>query len=310
MEYIVATEDKKRYWWEILTQINNFKKLNIDKDLIYLIGTKDGKLSKELSHIKIHTGVRIYGIKDTRDKNIAYRPTIRPHIIKKYLYEKHGNGQIKSFLYLDSDVLLLKKIPSTIYKQNNNTWYLSDTKSYLNSNYIKKKGEDLFKEMCRIVDVDPNIIEANDDNAGGAQYLIKNVDWKFWDKVEKDSELLYQHMIKTSNKYNPTHPIQAWTADMWALLWGAIKEGHKVKINKNMDFVWATDNKDKINKNKCFYHNAGVTSQNGLFNKSQHQNRSPFYDDFSFINDNYCSDIYVKEIINTRNKYPELTKFI
>ena len=310
MKYIVATEDKKRYWWEILVQINNFKRLGLDKDLIYLVGTKGGKLSNMLTHIRLHTGVEIHGYKDRRYKKIQYNPTIRPYVMKKYLYEKYGDENCEPFMYLDTDVLLLKN-PTKVLNWNNNIWYLSDTKSYINSQYIKNKGVELFNEMCSIVDVEPSLIEANDNNAGGAQYIIKNVNWKFWEKVENDSEELYKHMVNTSSKYSPKHPIQAWTADMWALLWNGIRAGHKMSVIKPMDFVWATDSIEKQKQKKSMiFHNAGVTTQDYLFNKGKYQTVSPFYDDLSHVDSNYCSGLYVKEIIDTRNNYPELTKYV
>lgn len=310
MKFIVATEDKKRYWWEILTQINNFKKRGLDKDLVYLVGTKGGKLSSALSHIKYHTGVEINGYKDRRYKGLTYNPTIRPYIIKKYLYSKYGEEISEPFMYIDTDVLFLKAIPKSI-NWDNDIWYLSDTKSYIGSKYIKSKGEDLFKEMCDIVGVDPSLIEANDANAGGAQYLIKNTNWKFWERVEEDSENLYQHMVNTSDIYNPKHPIQVWTADMWALLWNGIKDGHKMSVVKSMDFIWATDTIKKFkDKNYFIYHNAGVTNQKKLFNKGKYQTHAPFYDDLSFVDDNYCSSFYRNEIVDTRNNYPDLTKYL
>jgi hypothetical protein len=310
MKYIVATEDKIRYWWEILTQINNFKRIGLDSDLIYLVGTSTDKLSTALSHIKFHTGVEIHGYKDGRNKNVLYNPTIRPYVIKKFLYEKYKNEKSEPFMYLDTDVLLLKN-PKNVINWKNDVWYLSDTKSYINSKYIKNKSVELFKEMCDIVDVDFKLIEDNDNNAGGAQYVIKNTDWKFWDKVEKDSEDLYRHMVTTSNKYNPQHPIQAWTADMWSVLWNGIRSGHKMSVVKPMDFLWATDSIKKCNLQTYYlYHNAGVTNQSKLFYKGKYVNRSPFYDDLSWVDKDYCSSFYVDEIINTKKNYPELTKFI
>ena len=311
MKIIVATEDKKRYWWEILVQINNFKKRGLDKELTYLVGTKSGRLSTQLQKIKAETGVEIFGYKDRRYKNIAYNPTIRPYVLKKYFYGGYGNGNTSnSFMYIDTDVLFLRNLPAL--SLSNDVWYVSNTTSYMNSTYIKSKGEDLFLEMCKIVDIDPAIVEANDLNAGGAQYLIKNSNWKFWQKVEQDSEKLYQHMSQTSDKYNPTHQIQKWTADMWAVLWNSWRDGHTTKIVKSMDFLWATDSKKKYKKNKTMsiYHNAGVTDAKKLFYKGAYVTKSPFNDDLSYVDQDYCSAFYVDEINDTKINYPELIKIL
>ena len=310
MKIIVATEDKRRYWWEMLVQINNFKKRGLDKELTYLVGTVGGKLSTQLQEIKAETGVKIFGYKDRRFKGIAYNPSIRPYVIKKYLFHTYRNNKSDPFMYLDTDVLFLRKLPAM--SLTNDVWYLSNTSSYIGSRYIKQKGEELFKEMCEIVDIDPSIVEINDANAGGAQYLIKNTNWEFWEKVEQDSEKLYQHMSQTSNKYNPDHPIQAWTADMWAVLWNAWRDGHQTKTVKTFDFLWATDAKTKYKQNKLMsmYHNAGVTDGGKLFYKGRYVNRAPFADDLSYVDQKFCSAFYVDEINNTKENYPELIKIL
>ena len=96
-------------------------------------------------------------------------------------------------------------------------------------------------------------------------------------------------MSNTSNEYNPKHPIQKWTADMWAVIWNAWRDGHTTKIVKAMDFLWATDSKTKYKENKTIsmYHNAGVTEQKNLFYKGAYVTRSPFHDDLSYVDQNY-----------------------
>jgi hypothetical protein len=310
MKIIVITQDLKRYWWEMLVQINNFKKRGYDTNLTYLVATKGNKLSTQLIRIAQETGVEILGFKDRRYKHISYNQTIRPYLLKKYLYKNMFDNNEEPFLYLDTDVLFLRSLGSLTL--TNDTWYVSNTKTYLNSDYIKSKNEDLFSEMCSIVGIDPAVVESNDENAGGAQYLIKNTDWQYWQKVEEDSERLYKHMINTSGIYKPEDPIQAWTADMWAVLWNSWLQGHQTKIVKTMDFLWATDPKEKYGNNPtiAMYHNAGVVDQPNLFYKGTYINRTPFNDDLSFVDKNYCSDFYVQEIMHTKNNYPELIKIL
>ena len=97
MKIIIATEDKKRYWWEILVQINNFKKRGLHKELTYLVGTKGGRLSTQLRKISAETGVEFLGYKDRRYKGIAYNPTIRPYVLKKYFYGSHGRVDTNNY---------------------------------------------------------------------------------------------------------------------------------------------------------------------------------------------------------------------
>jgi hypothetical protein len=42
--------------------------------------------------------------------------------------------------------------------------------------------------MCEIVGIDTIIPKLMNSNSGGAQYILKNIDWQYWEKVELDSE--------------------------------------------------------------------------------------------------------------------------
>jgi hypothetical protein len=72
------------------------------------------------------------------------------------------------------------------------------------------------------------------------------------------------------------HELQIWTADMWAVLWGAWRLGFETKVHENFDFCWATSNIDKFNSSNI-YHNAGVVnSENGLFYKGNYIQSLPY----------------------------------
>jgi hypothetical protein len=205
-------------------------------------------------------------------------------LLSKFFYEKKEFCESETFFYIDPDVIFTKKINFNDLLKDD-IWHVSDTRSYIDGAYIKSKGVNLFNEMCDIVNISSEIIENNDENAGGAQYIIKNCNYEFWKKVENDSENLYQHMIKTKDIYSPLKPIQAWTSDMWAVLWNALYFNHKVKIHKKLNFSWA--NEDIKNwKINALFHNAGVTNENNIFNKIDYQ-ISPFNKDLSFIDKKY-----------------------
>lgn len=303
MKYIVATTDNEYFRWQMLVQINNFKRNNILDDLTYVVSVNN-KVSKKLNNLKKETGVRIITYRDER-VNSQYQSSIRPHILKKHFLLHPEESKI--YYYLDPDVIFLRKpnYPSIYYKTNK--WILSDTRSYLSSKYIKSKSEELFKLMCKTVNIDINLVMMYDNLAGGAQYILKNVDGDFWGDVEVNSEKLYKIMKDSEHKYSPNNPIQSWTADMWAILWTGWKLNYKTIIDKDMDFIWATDHLNLLN-DKYIYHNAGVTNQKDLFNKCLFVNNNPFNEDFSYINENYSSYLYVKEIINTKNNYNSLIK--
>jgi len=303
MKYLIALPDSNYFLWQMLVQINNFKKLGLDGDVIYVVGKRTMQKSNVLTDIisKNKTKCTIYVFQDEREDG-QYSSTLRPHILAKF-FEVYPNAEKETFFYLDPDVIFTKKMKLGDLERGN-TWYLSDTRSYISSEYIKSKGELLFIEMCNIVGIDPHVVEGNDDSAGGAQYIMKNVTADFWLKVEKDSEALFNHMVKTSSRYNPEHPIQAWTADMWAVLWNAWYFGHTTKISKKLDFCWATDVVDKWKKTSI-YHNAGAVIDNGYyFLKTQHQ-ISPFNKELK-CSDEYCSYNYVKEIKETEMEFSNI----
>ena len=272
-------------------------------DLIYVVSIKN-KRSSKLNKIQKETGVKIFTYKDERI-NSTYSPSITGHIMKKFMKEYPDYSKI--FFYLDPDVLFRKKPEYNNSIIKSNVWFLSDTKSYIDKEYIESKGKELLILMCEIVGISPEIIKKHNKNAGGAQYIMKNATSEFWGKVEKDSENLYDLMYKTKDKFNPEHPIQAWTAEMWAVLWNAWYFNNKTIIIKELDFSWATD---KINKyeNSNIFHNAGVINEKHLFNKGLYSNKHPFNDDFSYVTNKHCSFKYVEEILETKKNYKELIK--
>lgn len=302
MKFLVVLPDSDYFLWQMLVQINNFRKLDYEKDVIYVIGKNSHKLSDTLLNI-MNSDIKseFHVINDTR-KNPQYSSSLRPHILAK-LFNNNPKMEKESFLYIDPDVLFTKKIRWGDLEKND-IWYLSDTRSYIDSKYIKGKADKLFIEMCDIVGVKPEIVEKNDKNAGGAQYLMKNVTSKYWEKVEKDSENLFKHMVNTSNEYNPKHPIQSWTSDMWAVLWNAWLFGYETKISKRMDFSWATDLIKKWDVNSI-HHNAGAMGDDDtFFVKTKHQ-ISPFNKKLK-ANKKYCSFNYIKEIKNTEKNFKSI----
>ena len=303
MKYVVATSDTPYFRWQMLVQINNFKRLGILDDLTYVVSINKRRSAK-LNNIQKETGVKIFTYKDEREKS-GYSSSIRPHILKKHFTKFPDDSEM--FYYLDPDVIFREKPKYDNYMYLTSDWFVSDTKSYLNSTYIKSKGNELFDLMCKAVDIDPKFVEMRDSGAGGAQYVMKNANAEYWGNVEKDSEILYELMTSTAHKYNPKHPIQAWTADMWAVLWNAWKSGYNTIVWDDMDFSWATGNISEYEKTNIF-HNAGVFDQDDLFNKTHFTQKHPFDEDFSYVNKKRGSIMYVEEILNTKGNYKKLIK--
>lgn len=192
-----------------------------------------------------------------------------------------------SVFYHDCDIIFSKKVNWDKFIFDD-VWYLSNTNSYINYNYIVSKGIDIYEKMCEIVKIDPLIPKLMNSNSGGAQYIMKNLDFKFWEKVESDCENLYSEITKMNYQKKATipnyHELQIWCADMWAVLWNSWLRGNETKIIEEMNFSWATDSYGKVHE-VSIYHNAGaVGGANQLFFKSNYINRLPYLDNLEFEN--------------------------
>ena len=75
MKFLVAIPDHEYYIWQMLVQINNFRKLGYEQDTIYVFGIRDGKPSDLLMKFINSKDLKckFYIIHDTRSKkNYSY----------------------------------------------------------------------------------------------------------------------------------------------------------------------------------------------------------------------------------------------
>jgi hypothetical protein len=309
LKFICAQPAIPYYLWQVEVVINNFVKWGIDPNNIHiLLGVTEDSNFEDWKTLQYHyADVNFFFYNDTRIDS-TYIPSIYFHLMKKHLARNPKLQEEPLFLH-DSDIIFTKKPEDWTDMINNKTWYLGDTKFYINSNYILSKGEDIYNEMCNIVGIDPLIPKLLNSNSGGAQYLVKNTTPKFWDKVESDSILLYRYLTSIEKNYelkhNGDYPIQKWTAGMWSLLWNAWLSGHETIIDDRLGFCWSTDNIKMIDKFSIL-HNAGVTKENkGLFYKGGFTNELPYGKNIE-INNEYCSSVYWKEICEVAKTSPLL----
>lgn len=303
MRFLSAQPDTIYSIWQLQVQMHNFRKFGIEDKCIILIGyNPEIGISKEALKFKEDTSAIVLFLEDSRNlSERLYIPSIKPHLIKKLYLDNNDLVENRSIILHDADILFTK-LPDLKELVKKRKIFLGDTESYIGAEYIKQKGEGLLEEMCKIVGINPAIVIKNQKNSGGAQYLFTNnlnLSFDFWDKVEKDSNALYKHMLVTSNKYTPEAPIQSWTAEMWALLWNLWLVGLDTEITDELSFSWATSPISELEKHSIF-HNAGVTQDSkNLFFKGAFANTTPFGSDFSYVSDQFCSYFYVQEIIET-----------
>lgn len=296
------------YAWQVEVMLENFirNKINpIDIDVLVAWNPNDLTNTQEhtLPWVKLkekYKDVNILFYQDTR-VNPHYISSVRPNILKQH-FTSFPELEDKAIFYHDCDIIFTK-VPKFNQFLNDNIWYLSNTNSYINYDYIISKGQYIYYKMCDIVGINPLIPKLMNSNSGGAQYIMKNINARFWKKVERDSEELFKQITEINNKKkveDPSyHELQIWCADMWAVLWNAWLNGNETKVVPELDFCWATDPIRRWDEVSIF-HNAGVTpDRKDLFFKSDYINSFP-YNINNIYSFEYCSYNYFNEIIKTK----------
>lgn len=268
--FITAQPDSTYFHWQVEIYLYQFAKQGILDRCFALFGYQGNSPSDYAKNLaKKYQCIKFY--KDTRPQN-DYAPTIRPHILAKFFKENPRLG--KNVFYHDSDIFLTH-LPrfDCMLQPHDNIGYLSDTVSYIGHNYIKEcserykhkypnlRDQDIFYGMCDVVGIDYQIVKNNEKNSGGAQYLLKNIDYKFWEECETTCYKLYEYLSKYEKTYPISSHIQKWTTDMWVVLWLYWKRGNSTLIHRELDFSWATGTVRDYNTLNIF-HLAGITGSN------------------------------------------------
>jgi hypothetical protein len=293
LRFICAQPSTLYYAWQVEVMLNNFIEMGINPNYIDIVCYKQNNIiPDEWNKLANNYAARFFFYDDIRETR-HYISSIRPNILKQH-WLKYPELENDTILYFDSDIIFSKPTSEWITDEmiNDNIWYGSDTRWYIAHSYIKSKGDDIINKMCEIMEIDENIIEANELNCIGAQYLMKGLTYEFWNRVESDSERLFKeitdlntekiqldrHTMSEGESRKPYHPLQIWCADMWAVLWGGWRLGYKTCTHSNFNFSWATSSQEDYHKMNIM-HNAGVTSpDSGLFYKAEYMNILPYGD--------------------------------
>jgi len=279
----------KYFAWQIEVMLTNFKELGLHKhfkiEILFAYNKTLDTCKNDISwgravEDNFRDVASFFYYNDTRE-NIAYISSVRPHILKKH-FKECPELKERTIFYHDCDILFTK-FPEFILNlsEDDNNWYVSDTKSYIGYNYIKSKGDDVLDAMCNIVGIHPEFVREREEQSGGAQYILKGVDWMFFDKMERDCENLFKNITQLNHQKkqaDPTHhELQIWCADMWAMLWNGWLRGYQTNIIAEMDFCWATDSIEKYEQ-KYIFHNAGVTDslKEQIFFKGDYRDKIPY----------------------------------
>jgi hypothetical protein len=272
--------------------LTNFKSVGIPDDKIHVLlsVSKDQNDKTNLPETKQmfdrlkekFNTIAFFEYTDTRVMP-NYIPSVIMNAVKQH-YKAYPYLQMENVFLHDCDMIFTKPVDFTDLEQDD-TCYVSDSKSFIWSDYILEKGQDLYEDMCDIVGLDYSVPIANRLHSGGSQYIFKNTDYKFWQKVESDSVALFDYFQKSEPlrvQKNPAYyGIQQFTAGMWGMLWNCWYYDLDVKITPRLDFCWGTDPIDKWSKCDIF-HNSGVTYDIGknhnIFYKGAYTDKLPYID--------------------------------
>lgn len=303
IRFVCAQPASTYYSWQVEVMINNFMEMGINPNFIDIVCWKiNDVIPPEWSKLANAYPARFFFYSDTRETR-HYISSIRPNILKQH-FKAYPNLEEEAIFYHDCDIAFTKPINWEQFLKDDK-WYGSDTRWYIAHSYIKSKGEDVLDKMCEIVGIDKKVVEDNELNAIGAQYLMKGINADYWAEVEKDCEKLYKDITELNNKKKAVEPsyheLQIWCSDMWAVLWNGWKRGKETICHSDLEFAWATSTEEEWNKLNIF-HNAGVTgADQGLFYKALFINDIPFNKTIK-VNDGTASKKYWEIIEKTAKK--------
>lgn len=330
---IISAQPNDLYFnWQLRVQLHNLRKYGLSDKYTALIwyhtgrvNSEDyreewGKLEEDFPEVEFVYYTDDNGELSRAIKLVNYIPLLRPWLLKKYWYSELADAAV---LYIDSDVVFTRK-PDFSSILADDICYLSDTRSYIAASYFDSKIKDVLPEKLeqyKQIDVLNDLLREfglsrqvaldNEMNSGGAQYLLKNINVDFWDKVFVGCIAARINLGSVNKRFFESEDkgFQSWCCDMWSILFNLWRTGHQTKCPPEMDFCWATDSIEKWDKVQI-YHDAGASSRpikegHQLFHKRElryvNNQSTPFEEDLSFVSSEYCSKNYVKEIEEAGN---------
>ncbi len=281
LKFLSAQPAIDYYAWQIEVYLHNFIGLGYSAEDIHVVGCYLEEIPDSWIRLQEKfVDVNFFLYEDNMGE-CNYPPAIQSYMLEEH-FKRHPELSNNAVFFHDCDFIFTRYFDFSPYL-NDDKWYFSDTVSYIGAEYIKSKGDVVLDSMCSVVGIDRKLVEENQNNSGGAQKLIKNVDHTYWAEVYLNSRNLYNALVKVSSvkKEGDPYGIQVWTASMWAELWTAWKRGYKVLVPDEFDFSWATCPIKNWDIN-AFYHNAGVQdAKQGMFFKADYIDSYPFNEDIN-----------------------------
>ncbi len=331
LKFICVQPDDTYYTWQVHLWLESLKEIGkSDKAIVLVYTPKERSLNPKWKQIEdLYPEAEFYYLKDKDGigKLLAiYIPVLRPYTLMHY-FREHPERVSDAIMYCDSDVLFTDKFNIDSYIDDDIN-YLSDTNSYISASYFDSKikdvlpekleeykTRDILGELTSVIGISREIAELNNNNSGGAQYLLKNIDASFWEKVIGDCITIRLYLQNINKQFfkNEAKGFQSWCADMWAVLWNLWLREKETKCIPELEFSWAPDPTEKVER-LGIYHNAGVTGNKmdnypAFYKGHYHQGTDPFKDPHLevVLNDEeskkHGTHYYVSKMLELKNKY-------
>lgn len=334
LKFITCLPDDTYYTWQVHLWLESLKKLNKSEDAVVLIFTP---VTRKPNRVKWEKIIKLYPETTFKfywdEKNEIsralipiYIPIIRPWMMSKWFAE-HPEYKEKAIFYCDSDIVFTENFNVDEFLEDDVN-YLSNTNSYISVKYFDSKIKDVIPEkqeeyskldvlamLGSLVGITREIAEKYAEHSGGAQYLMKNLDSKFWEKVQRDCIIIRQYLQRINKEFfvSEAKGFQSWCSDMWAVLWNLWFYEGETKVVKEMDFAWSTDSISRL-ESATIMHNAGVTasvmnSTPYFFKGKYHQGLDPTKDEHLEVvlkdekAKQTCNWYYAKKLKDLKEQY-------
>lgn len=331
IRFVCVQPDDTYYTWQVHMWLESLRNRALSDKAIVLVFTPISRQKNEKWHQieALYPEAEFHYIKDVDNINkliSVYIPILRPYSLMKF-FREHPEMEKHAIFYCDCDILFTDKFNIDKYIDDDIN-YLSDTNSYINARYFDSKVKDvlpekleeykkrdILEETAALVGISREIAEKNNDHSGGAQYLLKNVNATFWEKVLSACINIRVHLMDVNKQFfaNEDKGFQSWCADMWAVLWNLWALDRETRVVPEMEFSWSSDRIEKLEKTGIL-HNAGITgdmmgSHPAFYKGKYHTGGDPFKDPHMQVvykneeSKKYCTHHYVTKLIELKNKY-------
>jgi hypothetical protein len=332
LKFICAQPDDVYFTWQVHLWLESLRKLGHSDKAIVLVFCPNFREPNDkwqkIVDLYPEAEFAFYRDDENRVSSLLgiYISVLRPYTLMRY-FQDHPEMKEKTLMYCDCDVVFTENFNIDQYI-NDDVHYLSDTNSYINASYFDSKEHDvlpsklraykkrdILQETTAICNVNREIAEHYNLHSGGAQYLLKNIDADFWKHVMEDCISIRVFLMEVNKEFfaSEDRGFQSWCADMWAVLWNLWRVGGVTQVVPEMEFSWASDQMEKVNRLGIF-HNAGMVGDTmgdipTFYKGKYHNGLDPFTDShLEYVYNNEKSKtlgthFYVSRLLELKEKY-------